>query len=401
MLRFCALIASALLISFASLAHGQEHKGVLYAKPKGWSEAAQGEAKVLMPSDLKEGEIVFVLITPAVPATAEPPAKQFESAVDRANEGAKVLSKGSIESQSAEGATVQFQVMELDSREFGKHSRIYAMILVGKQKTFAVVIVNKDSLMERHGEAITSLIGSLKFKDVLPTTGPTTAKRAGKIPTGNTPDLFPGSIGWLPSGVGVPIPEAAIVNGLPQGLWWKVQSSNNGSLKPITHIYLPDGVRASNPRPGGGNLFDVEGQRRQKGSTGVGTFSITNGQLVEKYDGFQNKGAYLTGSDKDGKFFKIGAAMFRPLVPLTKDSLVGTWRTTGTEYKFKADGTYEMGTLVDTGDWSAGSRATGKYVIDGYLLMFIPNDGGPMYIDRAGMGGLMLVKGSTFFVRKS
>ncbi len=41
------------------------------------------------------------------------------------------------------------------------------------------------------------------------------------LPRGETPDLFPGSPGFLPSGRGVQIPDAELVDGQPQGLWWR------------------------------------------------------------------------------------------------------------------------------------------------------------------------------------
>ncbi len=398
------LLTSTLLLlsGLVSTSLEQEHQGVLYTKPKDWVEWNEGAAKVFSPSDLKSGEVVAVLLTPAVPVSEDTLAKQFDQSVASANEGSTVLAKGDVENKAAQGASIYLQVMELETPEIGKSSRIYAMIVAGKQKTFLVSIFSKDSLVEKHGKAVMELVGSLKFKSV-PTTTPTKVEKANtpitKIPIGNTPDLFPGSTGWLPSGKGVEIPKADIVNGKPQGLWWKPQVGTNGILMPITHIYLPNGVRASNPRPGGGNLFDIEGQRNQKGHTGVGTFTIDNGQLVEKYDGFENKGAFKFGTDKDGKFFKIGGAIFRPLIPLNKQNIVGNWRGTNSEIRFKADGTYEMGQILRTDDWVAGSNTTGTYVIEGYLLMMVPKDG-PILLSRSGIGGLMLVRGSVFYHRR-
>lgn len=390
-----------LLAALLGTSLAQEHQGVQYTKPKGWTEKNEGAAKVLTPGDLKAGEVVVVLVTPAMPVTEEPLAKQFEQSVATANDGSRVLSKGEVESKSAQAVTLQVQVMELDTKDLGKNSRIYAMITVGKQKTFLVSIFNKDTLVEKYGEAVMEIVGSIKFKASAATT-PTSPDKptisTGKIPTGNTPDLYMGSTGWLPSGKGVEIPKADIVNGKPQGLWWKAQVGTNGLLMPIPHIYLPNGVRASHPRLGGGNLYDVEGQRNQKGHTGVGTFTIENGQFIEKYDGFENRGAFQSGTDKDGKFFKTGGAVFRPLIPLTKQNIVGNWRGTNSEIRFKADGTYEMGQILRTNEWVAGSQTTGTYVIEGFLLMMVPKDG-PIMISRSGIGGLMLVRGTVFYHR--
>ena len=75
---------------------------------------------------------------------------------------------------------------------------------------------------------------------------------------------------WLPSGKGVPIPAPAIVKGSPVGMWFKTQyDSTTFNNRPILHIYLADGTRASNPRLGGGLIYDIEGQRKQKGKQGA------------------------------------------------------------------------------------------------------------------------------------
>lgn len=382
------LLPLALLVAFVSCVHAQEHKGVLFTQPAGWEKSAEGDAVVLTPKDLKEGELLAILITPALPASSDPPLAQFEATVAGANEGDQARAATEPTVTSAAGRTIAMQVFETESEGLGKHKRLYVMAFADGQSVLMIVIANKGELMDKRMDTIADVIASLKFK-----------KTRTAIPTGDTPDLFMGMVGWLPSGKGVPIPSAAVTGGKPVGLWWKAQVNNQGLLAPVVHMYTAEGVRASLPRLGGGRLFDVEGQRKQRGTTGVGTFSIANGTMTEKYGAFENSGAFASGSDKDGKFFKLGGAMFRPLIELTEANVVGSWRASSSELSFRADGTYESGSVLSTGDWAAGSFTSGTYVIDGFLLMLVPKDG-PITISLAGMGGLMLVRGGTFYTRK-
>jgi hypothetical protein len=212
------------------------------------------------------------------------------------------------------------------------------------------------------------------------------------MPIGNTPQLFPGMPGWLPSGTGLPIPQPGFNQGMPVGLWWKAESDRPGSSKATVHVFLTGGIRASAPRLGGPYLFDMEGQNRQHGNTGVGTYAIESGQFVQRYDGFENKGAYSTGSDSTGPYFKSGVALYRPLEVVTTQSIAGHWRGNQSEISFRADGTYLYGPPA------AGNVRTGKYRLSGYLIQMLP-DNGPPVIDRVGIGGGMLVIGSSGVLR--
>lgn len=202
------------------------------------------------------------------------------------------------------------------------------------------------------------------------------------IPTGNTPQLFPGMPGWLPSGVGVPVPDPAFAQGAPVGLWWSGEVDERGMLKPVVHMYVSGGIRASSPRMGGPRLYDLEGQKRQAGTTGVISFAIENGMMIERTGFGTFRAAFSTGNDAGGPFFKHGAAVYRPLRAPTAASVVGHWRGSNSEITFAADGTYRY-----------GAGASGRYKVDGYLIQMIPNNGAA-WIDRVGMGGDMLVLGS-------
>ncbi len=191
------------------------------------------------------------------------------------------------------------------------------------------------------------------------------------LPRGHTPDLFPGRPGFLPSGQGVDIPAAAVVDGRPEGLWWRWQMDSFNKARALVTLFLPDGTCATNPRPGGGFLFDLEGQRAQRGRTGVGTFEVANGTITQRIDGFTSSDAFESGTDGDGAFFKVGAARYSPLTPPTADQLVGTWKeSSGYRYVFGAGGAFGSGT------WQ----------LEGYLLELRPADR-PSWIATVGMTG--------------
>ena len=204
---------------------------------------------------------------------------------------------------------------------------------------------------------------------------------ASRIPTGSTPRLYPGMPGWLPSGAGIPIPDPAIVDGKPVGLWW------SGGGQADVRVYLPNGIRASNPRLGGPRLYDFEGQRQQPGANGVGSFAIGGGQIVERYDGFENRYPYVAARD----YFQIGGATFRPLMPVTPQTLVGSWRGTGLSFDFYADGTLTYGTdaILNRGRW----------VLDGYLLQIQP-DRNAGWVEMVGYTGVFLVRGNAMMQRR-
>ena len=122
-------------------------------------------------------------------------------------------------------------------------------------------------------------------------------------------------------------------------------------------MFLDGGIRASSPRLGGPRLFDLQGQKQQAGATGAGTYAIENGnQFVQRYDGFENRGAYSTGSDSAGSYFKSGGAVFRPLTVAAPQSLAGNWRGFGIEYTFRPDGTFFMAEMRQP---TRGPAATG------------------------------------------
>lgn len=220
-----------------------------------------------------------------------------------------------------------------------------------------------------------------------------------RLPTGNTPDLFPGMPGWLPSGRGVPIPAAEEVDGEPRGLWWNSELRGNTTAAAMT-VFIEGGTYATNPRLGGGMAFDLEGQRAQKGTTGVGTFEVADGKISQHHDRFNFKAPLSFDEDEGGPFMMMGGTKYWPLTPPTEAGLGGTWRTAGGRFVFRNDGTFESGRVDVDGAYTLAVGGQGRFVLDGYLLQLIPNDA-PGWITLIGAtGDHFLVIGSSLYDRE-
>lgn len=226
------------------------------------------------------------------------------------------------------------------------------------------------------------------------------APSAGTLPTGETPDLYPGSPGWLPSGRGVEIPAAEVIDDKPVGLWWTFQTQMDGTGRAGLILFLADGTRATGPRMGGGGLFDREGHRAQRGTTGLGTFEVADGIITQHYDGFTSTDPLTFGDDDGGPWLSIGAARYWPLSPPSEESLVGTWKSAGGKYVFRADGTFESGHITSAGDLIAAVGGQGTWQLDGYLIAIRPN-GAPGWISTIGAtGNRFLVLGNSVYDRQ-
>ncbi|GMU60228.1 MAG: hypothetical protein AMXMBFR34_19910 [Myxococcaceae bacterium] len=217
------------------------------------------------------------------------------------------------------------------------------------------------------------------------------------IPTGDTPGLFPGMPGWKPSGRGTAIPEAAF-DGAPRGLWWAPRMDGAQTSCRVI-LFLADGTYADGPRPGGPRLIDLEGQRAENGTTGVGTFDVSGGSITMRHDGFSSTEPLTSGDDDDGTWFAIRSLKYRPVAEVPRDTLVGTWKTAGSRYVFHDDGTFEMG-QVSLEAWAGASRK-GRWTLDGYLLMLEPFDNAG-WITTVGstVGGRFLIVGDTLHSRE-
>jgi len=379
------------VLAMPALAAAQEHRGVLYALPSNWRDTIQDDNKVFIPNGLRQGEAVVVLLMPSEAASAEPPVRQFETAVAVDNKELKVLGKGQVSETTRGTATLVVQSFDLEASDVGRHTRFYALVVERGRRARAIAVFRPDATRSRYEGVATTFLQSLRLKTE--GSGPPVAGGPPVgTPTGETPELYPGMPGWLPSGRGVPIPAARLVDNKPQGLWWT--TSYGSGTRAVTFVFLPDGIHASNPRYGGGTLVDIEGQKRQPGANGVGSFSISGKTITREYDGHRNTESYSTTADNWSEIFKIGAAVFRPITAPTKQTLAGTWTVAGTKYVFRPGDTYEMGQVVSGGGWAAGSRVTGAYSVDGHLVVLRPQ-GAPITITPIAFVGrdLILING--------
>jgi len=390
----------ALVTGLAALSAAQEYKGVTFVAPKGWTETQQGDAKVFMPKDLRAGEMFAIFISPAVPTGQGEPKAQFESIVKKAHAEAVVLTSTDVETKAGEGFVAVMQTVTLGQKDGSLQQRIYVLIIAGKQLALSAIVMNNQTLLDRYGGLAMDFIASINFKkDPIPPQKPAETTSTGeKVPIGETPKAVPGAADWLPSGKGVPIPEPGLVDDVPVGLWWSSQNAAGAPAKAAVRIYMGGRVVATNPRLGGPYLYDHEGQKAQTGKSGVGTFTVGAGTITERIDGAETKGAFAAGSDKDGEFFKIDAATYRPLFASNLKLIVGHWKSGSSEIKLFADGAFEVGTTSAAGVWTPNPKASGTFGLEGYLLFLRPKEG-PGRVEVVGMAGKRLVRGSEFFTR--
>jgi len=382
------------VLAMPALAAAQEHRGVLYTLPSNWRDAIQGDNKIFIPNGLRPGEAVVVLLMPSEAATTEPATRQFEIAVEADNRDLMVHGRGQVSATTNGGATLVVQSFDLEDSDVGRHTRVYALVVERGRRARAITVFRPDVTRVRYESTAMTFLQSLRLKADRPppVAGGPPGGPPGGTPTGETPDLYPGIPGWLPSGRGVPIPPARLVDNKPQGLWWT--SSYGSGTRATTFVFLPDGIHASNPRYGGGTLVDIEGQKQQPGANGVGPFSISGNKITREYDGHRSTDPYSASSDQWSPFFKIGTAVYRPVSLPTKQTLNAAWTVAGNKYVFRPNDTFELGQVVSGGGWAAGSRQTGTYSVDGYLVVTRPQSG-PITITPIGFVGpdLILING--------
>ena len=388
---FFALLAAGLLA-----AQVQQFGGYSYTRPAGYTERASSKQIELTKVDAKRR--TFCQLGLQLSQTSLGSAAQDLDAEWQLLVASQFKLNGPAETSvlSVRGGSSEGVARAAPTSTTSVSSMISTVMLLrfpGRYVSLLANASNAEALQPCRAEAV-ELLASIRLQE----TGPSAAggvnppSPPADMPTGNTPRLFPGMPGWLPSGTGLPIPQPGFSRGMPVGLWWKAEADAQGYFKAAVDVFLAGGIRASYPRMGGPYLFDQEGQKRQSGHTGVGTYAIENGQFAQRYDGFENKGAYSTGSDSAGLYFKSGADVYRPLAVATTQSIAGHWRGYQSEISFRTDGSYVYGPAA------ASNARSGKYRLSGYLIQMIPENG-PTVIDRAGMGGEMLVIGNSGALR--
>ena len=235
------------------------------------------------------------------PITGTPEAKLDEVAAIL-NGDATVTSTSAVTTTDRGAAgRVHAKNYVVDSKDDGAHNRMIAVLVRGKYCAVVAFLISGEPASKRHGDGLQTILKSLAIAGAPPAPAPTApaaspARTSSRIPTGDTPNLYPGSSGFLPSGRGVPVPAARVVNGRPEGIWWypQVQGMKTVALRVI---YLPDGTCATSPRPGAPMQFDLDGQRKLGG---VGTFDVTAGRFKRTIDGHTQESEFSAGSDKEG-----------------------------------------------------------------------------------------------------
>lgn len=391
---------SLLLVAAGSLfAQGQQFGGYTFRPPAGYSQQAAGTQLQLVKMDTKRRTFCQMALQPAQAALdsgARELDTEWQLLVTRQYQLKSAPATNAIQMSGGRGASEGLERAASTSTS-NVPSMISKVLVARFPGRYVSVLLNSSGtdIVQSCTDDAVGLLSSVRFAEAAapvpaasvaqppPVNRPQGARR---IPTGNTPLLFPGMPDWLPSGNGVPIPDPGFVRGLPVGLWWVADAEGVGNIKADLHIFLEGGIRASSPRLGGPRLYDLEGQKQQRGVTGVGSYTIENGQMLQRSDSFRYGGPYSTGSDSAGTFFKVGGSVYRPLTTATAQSIVGHWKGYQLEISFRADGTYVYGPPA------ASTGSAGTYVLDGYLIQKAAHSG-PAIIDRVGMSGDLLILG--------
>lgn len=383
-MRFFVLLSGAVLVAFGQTKNFDVYS---YSIPSGYSEKTAPTFVELTRTDTQRGFACQFGLYQAQPAMAS--VEQELEAEWKLLVGSRLQLKGSATTQPIEAAGLPANIARSSAAAMGNISNLFVTVAVLRfpgRYLSVQFIARPPAGAEGCREDFLGLLRSLRMSATAAAPAPANPPAAAvqsRIPIGNTPGLYPGMPGWLPSGSGLQIPDPAIVGGKPVGLWWQV---SGGSGSADVRIYLPNGVRASSPRLGGPRLYDLEAQRRQPGANGVGSFEVGGGQIVERYDGFENRYPYTAGRDS----FQMGGATFRPVYPVTGNSIVGSWKGPGFNFDFQADGTLTYGTDAILN--------RGRYVVDGYLIQIIPERSAG-WVELIGYTGVFLVRGTALMQR--
>ena len=355
-----------------------QFNGVSYQRPAGWQERSEGELRALIPPGLRSGRVLMVLIAAARPATGDPGAELARFA-DAAEASATHHQRGPVQSQRAGRFTLLVLTSKVDAPGVGVHQRIYQLVTDGSRSAFVTALSKGDETLEAHQSAMLQLMASVRPGGAGPSSEPPAAAAAGAghepaparpapgpvathveaapagtgIPNGpsQAPVLDPR---FLPSGRGRPIPPPAMVGGRPVGI--------DGTL---VHFF----------RPGGPHLVDLEGMRALGDGDFIGRYSVAAGTMtteIGKGGEYRRSKPLTVRQDPAGVSFLFDGDEYHPAIPLTRQSLVGTWKmgARGT-FTFRADGTVVTPANMIGASWGrADSKEvlTGTWALDGYLL---------------------------------
>lgn len=399
------LAISILLTVLVSSASADVSKGARYSVPSGWAAADSDGVRILAPTDKKGGELLVLVL--GVEAASGTPDEQLAALQAQLTTDVKVnwTTKVHVTDRGTAG-TLYMKNMEVVSTDMGVHGRMMAILVRGDQRAALLFVFSNPATWEKHAAGVQALLKSVSIdakavasKPAAPAVAAPTTKRGDHLPTGDTPDRYPGSPGWLPSGRGARIPAPRVTKGSPLGLWWRYQATSSNQMGPLLMVFLADGTMATNPRPGSGTQVDLEQQRKQRGHTGVGTFGVKSGKITTSIDGYSQTDTFKSGTAKGEEWFEIGAGRHYPLALATAKSLVGTWKGAGQRYVFRADGTFESGHITNNAEMTVTQSGGGTWQLDGYLLGFTLADG-LQYISVVGATGGFLLIGTVVYTRQ-
>lgn len=345
-----------------------EFKGTAYVLPAKWTKQETDGVLLLSPPTSQAGEFVVVMIIPAMKSETKKGAKgRFLDFLAGADSKVNVISKGEIAAVSREGFNVFLRAEQLKDKEIGEYSCLYQMVTDDEHDALVGVLSKGDKLIELYQGALSDILASVRPAASSPV-------RA-RIRTGNTPDLYSGMPGWLPSGKGQIIPAAKLVDGKPIGMWFEGSMDSTSltqvQLKLTTTIFLADGTMIRYPRFGSGGRVDISGQQLKPGDAkNVGTWSVSGGKMNYDVGGFRYADTFTTGKDSGGVYFKLNEKRFQPCEPVTEAFLSGRWTKSGSEARtFGRNGALRI-------DGSADPLA---YALDGYLIAI--DDGNNYIVD--------------------
>jgi hypothetical protein len=399
--------------------------GVTYVRPDGWQERTEGQLRALVPPTGRPGQVLMVLIAPSAAATNDP-ATELTRLADAAEKGATHHQRGPVQSRKAGPFTLTLMMGTVDQPGIGLHQRIYQLVSDGRRSAFVTALSKGDETFKEQQPALLQLMGSVRPVEpgapgepragagssggglAAPVPPGPAATHAGSAPGGSgipygvsrAPVLDPH---FLPSGQGREIPAPALTDGRPLGIWWSVHNTrspffSSGAID--TTVFLADGTLVHYFRPGGPHLVDLEGMRALGDADFIGRYSVSGGTMtteIGKNGEYRRSKPLTVRHDAAGTYFLFDGAEYHPAVPLTRQSLVGTWRmgAMGT-FTFRPDGTVVTTANMIDASWGRKDTKevlTGAWVLDGYLLALrFPADGARVYTAFGAGGGSIVVR---------
>ncbi len=339
-----------------------EFKGVEYTIPANWKTDTSTGGLILTAKDAPEDKLLAIIILPAIPKGEASWPDVMKNFVNSSTNGMTVVSPGEVKASKRNGFDAFVQSQGLKDPKAGEFNCLFQLIASPTSAAACSLFTNDDALLSKYEKDVGEIMLSIHPKA---SAEPTT--KSSKIRTGDTPNLYPGSNGWLPSGRGTEIPKARLVDGKPTGMWMNPGFDLNSQSVIFATIFLPDGTMIRHPRFGGGNLIDIEGQKQNPNDAkNVGRWHIADGSMTTDIGGGSATYKYSTGKDAEGEFFMFGVAKYRPCIPVTSDYLVGNWHIKGAgEYDFAKDGTVKYSFSYQPND---AGKSTAKWILDGYLF---------------------------------